>query len=152
MSKAWTKADTMTVVLEDSKSIGISIQLGPEQDDLDNYTNATLRFDQGDHAVICGLPRNWAIWDTPINTCDDDSNDCEEYFGDTDLLERLGYDFKYERVDEYNTLLQVRKAFLNQTKDPMFRGRISVEKKLAIITLIDRALARPEFAFIRKAA
>lgn len=109
------KATTLSVILNDSKSVHCGLEVDGE------YINITLRFDR-DKPMLCGFPLDWGLHDDK-----------------EDEISRITYedDFKVY-ISEYceeKIIRQLKKCIERQFKSKDWKKRTTAKKKKEILKL-----------------
>lgn len=123
------KAQTLSVILPDSKSVHCYIELGGES------CNVSLRFDRP-KAEVCGYPQAWGVYDTPVEQYNCESPLWEE-------AEDSGLDMPkvyVSREIEATILQKLRASVVKQFKSKDWKDSCPPERQREIVKLINKAL------------
>lgn len=129
------KAQTLSVILPDSKSVFCYIEVGGES------CNVSLRFDRA-KAEICGYPQAWAVYDTPIEAYNCESPNWEEleFLGELDVSDSRQPPVYVSREIEATILEKLKASVAKQFKSKDWKDTCPKSRQTAILKLIDKAL------------
>lgn len=122
----------MSVLLTGSDSVSAYLRLGRQREDMENYANVRVRFDQGDAATVCGYPMAWGVWDVNVDYYDYDSPTYAE------MEEKP--EFYVDEEIEIKLLKACIRGIRRQCKDPMFIDSCSAEYREHCILKIKKRI------------
>jgi len=143
---ARVKATVLSVILPEGKgngmpksvSIGVEVQnKGGEKD----YSNLTLRFDQGGAATLRGYPNEWAIWDENTDAYDQDSMTYEEYLEEfNEGMEKLDKVVYVSKETEKEIIKQIKTDIEKQFGEKEYKNNLTEENKKKVRKMMDNAI------------
>jgi len=146
LASARIKATTISVLMGNDKGLGsvgthVSVR---NKGGAEEGANLTLRFDQGDTATLCGIPRDWATWNEEINSEPGEETSYEDWLGMEGEFPAAISDniaVYMSRGTEKEIFKQLKASLEHQFKDIQFKDKLPDDKKKLALSMMDKAIS-----------